>query len=69
MGGVELGLEEEGVVPFGGMDGDVHRFNTRFFEVADELGLFFGVEAKVGVDGEDEEFVTRFFTAGEEFSG
>lgn len=69
VGGVELGFEEEGVVTFCGVHGDVHGVDFCVFEVFDELGLFFGVEAEVGVDGEDEKAVTGFFAAGEEFFG
>ena len=68
MGGVEVGLEEEGVVAFGGVHGDVDGGDAGLFEVADEFCLFLGVEAEVGVDGEDEEFVPGGFAAGEEFS-
>lgn len=69
MGGVELGFEEEGVVAFGRVDSDMHRFDACFFEVANEFGLFLGVEAEVGVDREDEKFVAGFFAAGEEVFG
>ncbi len=68
MGGVEVGLEEEGVVAFGGVHGDVDGGDVGLFEVADEFCLFLGVEAEVGVDGEDEEFMPGGFAAGEEFS-
>ena len=69
MGGVELGLQEEGVVTFGGVYGDVHRFHLDVFEAFYELRLFFGIEAEVRVDGEDEEFVTGLFATLEEFLG
>lgn len=67
MRGVEVGLEEEGVVAFGGVHGDVDSGDVGLFEVADEFCLFFGVEAEVGVDGEDEELMPGGFAAGEEF--
>lgn len=69
MGGVKLGLKEEGIVPFGGVDGDVHGVHVGVFEVFDEFGLFFRIEAEVGVDGEDEEFVAGGLAAGEKVFG
>lgn len=54
MRGVEVGLKEERVVAFVGVNGDVHGFDAGFFEMFLELGLFFGVEAEVRVDGEEE---------------
>jgi len=53
-------------VAFGRVDGDVHGVDVCGFEVANEFGLFFGIEAEVGVDGEDEEFVPCFFAATKE---
>ncbi len=66
VGSVEFGLEEKGVVAFGGVDGDVHGVHIGLFEVFDEFGLLLGIKAKVGVDGEDEELVAGGLAAGEE---
>ena len=52
---------------FGGVDRDVHGVDVCRFEVSNELGLFFGVEAEVGIDGEDEELLPRLLAALEEF--
>lgn len=67
VGGVEVGFEEERVVAFGGVHGDVDGGDVGLFQVADEFCLFLGVEAEVGVDGEDEEFMPGGLAAGEEF--
>ena len=63
MGSVKFRFEEEGIVPFGGVNGDVHRVNAGLFEVLDELGLFFGVKAEIGIDGENEELLSGFLAA------
>lgn len=54
---------------FGGVDGDVHGVDAGAFEVGDELGLLFGVEAEVRVDGEDEPFLAGGGARGEEVLG
>ena len=69
MGRVEFGLEEEGIVAFGGVHRDVNGVDIRVFEVLDDFGLLFGVETEVGVDGEDEEFMTGGIAAGKKIFG
>lgn len=69
MGSVEFGLEEEGVVAFVGVHGDMHGVHVSVLKVLDEFGLFLGVEAEIGVDGEDEEPMTGSLAAGEEVLG
>ena len=69
VGSVEFRLEEEGIVAFVRVDGDVEIVDVGLFEVANEFGLFFGVDAEVGVDGEDEVFVPGFAGAGQKLSG
>jgi hypothetical protein len=66
MRGVELGFEQEGVVAFVGVHGDVHVRDLGLFEMADELGLLLGVEAEVAVDAEDEIVLSGGGAAGEE---
>ena len=58
MGSVELGLEEEGIVSFCGVHGDMNGVDFGVLEMFDDFRLFFGIETEVGIDGEDEEFVT-----------
>ena len=47
------------------MDG----LDAGFFEVFDEFGLFFGVEAEVGIDREDEEALVVLFAWGKKVFG
>ena len=69
MGSVEFGLEEKGIVAFGGVHRDVHGIDFGIFEMLDEFGLFLGVEAEIGIDREDEELMTGGLAAGEEVFG
>ena len=66
VGGVEFGLEEEGIVAFVGVHGDHHAGRAGFFEHGGQFGLFFGVEAEVGIDAEDEVVVSGLGGALEE---
>ena len=67
MRGVKCGLEEEGVVTAVGVDRDVHRAETGFFQFEDEGGLFLRIEAEIGIDGKDQEAMTRFPASAQEF--
>ena len=52
--GIEMGFEEEGVVAFVGVDGDVLHGDAVSLELLDDVFLLVGVEADIGVDAEDE---------------
>ena len=61
VGGIEFGFEEEGIVTAIGVDGDVNVGDAGLFQIADEGGLFLGIEAVVFVDTEDEVVMVVFF--------
>ena len=48
------------------MDGEIHGGDVSALQRADELCLFFGIEAEVGIDAEDQVVMPRIAGAGEE---
>ena len=52
MGSVEGRLQEEGVVTLVGMDRDVDRFKSRFFQFEHQGGLLLRIETEIGIDRE-----------------
>ncbi len=47
------------------MDGEIHGGDVSALQRADELCLFFGIEAEVGIDAEDQVVMPRIAGAGE----
>ena len=60
--GVEFGFKQERVVAFVGMDGDVFRLNSIFYELFMEVFLFVRIEADVRVDTEYKVFLMLAIT-------